>query len=110
MGRAEIVELVRMYPDFLVQAVDGYLDASGNEHRIREALENLDVTIRLAQGRAQVSLEDLPFVREALLAGYPAAQGRSSPARAEPTVSPSRTRSSAGLARRSATPSRRSTP
>ena len=76
MGRAEIVELVRMYPDFLVHAVDGYLDASGNEHRIREALQNLDVTIRLAEGSAHVSLDDLPFVREALLAGEPSSEGQ----------------------------------
>ena len=76
MGRAEIVELVRMYPDFLVHAVDGYLTASANDHSIREALQDLDVTIRLAEGSAHVSLDDLPFVREALLASEPTSEGQ----------------------------------
>ena len=73
MGREEIIELVRMYPDFLVQAVDGYLRTGTAGQDPREALDGLEVRIRLAQGRAQVSLEDLPFVRDELLAAYPPA-------------------------------------
>ncbi|MEE2941095.1 MAG: hypothetical protein VX460_11960 [Planctomycetota bacterium] len=72
MGRDEIVELVRMYPDFLVQAVDGYLRAGASSQAPREALEDLEVSIRLAQGNARVSLHDLPFVRDAILAARPA--------------------------------------
>ncbi|MEC7232533.1 MAG: hypothetical protein VXW31_06320, partial [Planctomycetota bacterium] len=74
MGREEIIELVRMYPDFLVQAVDGYLRAGASSQAPREALEDLDVSIRLAQGNARVSLHDLPFVREAILAALPATE------------------------------------
>ena len=76
MGRAEIIELVRMYPDFLVHAVDGYLDAGANEKSMREALQSLQVTIRLAEGNTHVSLDDLPFVREAILAGEPSSEGQ----------------------------------
>lgn len=71
MGREEIVELVRMYPDFLVQAIDGYLGTGAAGLDPREALADLEVSVRLAQGGARVSLHDLPFVREAVLAAMP---------------------------------------
>ena len=76
MGREEIVELVRMYPDFLVQAIDGYLGTGAAGLDPREALADLEVSVRLAQGSAHVSLDDLPFVREALLAGEPSSEGQ----------------------------------
>ena len=82
MGRDELIELVRMYPDFLVQALDGYLreSAAGRDHR--HALEDLEVRVRLAQGFVEVGLDDLPFVREAILAAEPTTE--------EPTLASAR--------------------
>ncbi|MEM9381225.1 MAG: hypothetical protein AAGB93_14830 [Planctomycetota bacterium] len=67
MGDREIVELVRMYPDFLVDALTGYLATvhEAAERRVdpAELLHDVDVRVRLADGTSSITLRELPFVR-----------------------------------------------
>lgn len=72
MGAPELVELVRMYPDFLVNAVADYLRAQGPTTDPAAQLDALRISVRLAEGTAHVDLGDLPFVREAILDGLTA--------------------------------------
>lgn len=65
MGKDELIELVRMYPDFLVNAIVDYLQPTGEE--FESALDELEVRVGLADGTAAVSLDDLPFIRQAIL-------------------------------------------
>lgn len=69
MGQDELIELVRMYPDFLVEALVDYIDSLGfsNECAI---LDSLDVHVKLVEGTATVSLSRLPFVRQSVLAKF----------------------------------------
>lgn len=76
MGPAEVTELVRMYPDFLVSAIEGYLATMAADEDPREALAQLDIRVRLSEGTAEVSLADLPFVQRELALGFaPASTG-----------------------------------
>ncbi len=68
MGPDEIVELVRMYPDFLVDALTTYLEALRPSGPTDQWLDGLDVRVSLVEGGASVSLDRLPFVEEAILA------------------------------------------
>ncbi|MEM6567317.1 MAG: hypothetical protein AAF957_02840 [Planctomycetota bacterium] len=72
MGDREIVELVRMYPDFLVDALTGYLATvhDGAQRAVDPAdlLDEVDVKVRLADGRNSITLTELPFVRAEVIA------------------------------------------
>ena len=66
MGEDEVVELLRMYPDFLVDGLTDYIqeiDGGAPE----DVIETIDVRVRLAEGSTSVSLDQLPFVKELVL-------------------------------------------
>jgi hypothetical protein len=69
MGEAEIIELIRMYPDFLIDALTGYLTQIHSDGDVESWLDDVEVEIRLAHGAATVTLHELPFVREEIVAG-----------------------------------------
>lgn len=66
MGPEEVIELVRMYPDFLVDALVDYT-RSLETSMDGQVLDTLDVQVSLVEGGASISLERLPFVRKAVL-------------------------------------------
>lgn len=68
MGPDEIVELVRMYPDFLVDALTTYLEALRPNGSMETWLSHVDVRVSLVEGGASVALNSLPFVEEAIVA------------------------------------------
>ncbi len=68
MGPDEIAELVRMYPDFLVDSLIGYVESLAPTGSIEACLAELDVDVRLIAGGPSVTLAELPFVRDAVLA------------------------------------------
>lgn len=68
MGPDEIVELVRMYPDFLVDALTTYLESLRPSGPISGWLDQIDVQVSLVEGGASIPLETLPFVEQAVLA------------------------------------------
>jgi len=70
MGEAELVELVRMYPDFVSDAVQGYLTSTGASDTHPGDLE---VEISLREGSATVLLSQIPDLQ----AKIAAALGRS---------------------------------
>ena len=57
MGEAELIELVRMYPDFVSDAVHGYLTSTGAS--IDDPAQ-LEVEISLREGSAKVLLSQIP--------------------------------------------------
>lgn len=69
MGQAEIVELIRMYPDFLIDALTGYLTQLSPDGEVENWLDEVEVEVRLAEGDAVITLRELPFVREEIVAG-----------------------------------------
>ena len=69
MGEEELVELVRMYPDFLVDALVDYIDSLGFSDE-RATLDSLDVHVKLVEGSASVSISRLPFVRQSVIAEF----------------------------------------
>lgn len=86
MGPPEIVELIRMYPDFLVDALTDYLRSLRPEGDVGDWIDEVEVEIRLADGTAAVTLHELPFVREEIVAGL---QASAAPAN-EPVASAER--------------------
>ena len=68
MGEAEVVELIRMYPDFLVDALTDYLQSLRPDGDVDSWVDDVDVYVRLAEGSASVTLHELPFVREEVIA------------------------------------------
>lgn len=66
MGADELVELIRMYPDFLVNALVDY--TTSLDQPFAEALDGVEVHVRLVEGGASVTLDRLPFVKETVLA------------------------------------------
>ncbi|MFT7171596.1 MAG: hypothetical protein ACI80K_004750 [Paracoccaceae bacterium] len=68
MGPDEIVELVRMYPDFLVDALTSYLESLRPSGPTDTWLSHIEVRVSLVEGGASVALNRLPFVEEAILA------------------------------------------
>lgn len=57
MGEAELIELVRMYPDFVSDAVHGYLTSTGASI---DGPAQLEVEISLREGSAKVLLSQIP--------------------------------------------------
>ncbi|QDV06992.1 hypothetical protein Poly30_25110 [Planctomycetes bacterium Poly30] len=68
MGPDEVVELVRMYPDFLVDALTTYLEALRPSGPMEGWLDQIDVRVSLVEGGASIALSRLPFVEEAVVA------------------------------------------
>ncbi len=66
MGADELVELVRMYPDFLVNALVDY--CTSLDHPAETVLDDLEVHVRLVEGGASITLDRLPFVKETVVA------------------------------------------
>ena len=67
MGPEEIVELVRMYPDFLVDALTTYLESLHPSGPVESWLDQINVRVSLVEGGASIPLHRLPFVEEAVL-------------------------------------------
>ncbi len=65
MGEAELLELVRMYPSFISDSIEGYLSSTGAS---LDVIPELEVEISLREGTAQVRLSQLPVLREQLVA------------------------------------------
>ncbi len=65
MGEAELLELVRMYPSFISDSIEGYLSSTGASP---DVIANLEVEIGLREGTAQVRLSQLPELQEQLIA------------------------------------------
>lgn len=68
MGKAELVELVEMYPDFLVDALVAYLDRVRPEGPATGWLDAVEVTVEFEGTDAKVALAELPVVRDTVLA------------------------------------------
>lgn len=69
MGEAELIELVRMYPDFLVDALIDYVRGIETASPTA-ALAQITVRVGLAEGTSHVGLDQLPFVTEAVTAHF----------------------------------------
>lgn len=67
-GPAELVELLRMYPDFVVDSLVGYLDAYAAQVGPDELLDRVHARLRLVEGDADVDVTRLEFVRRGVLA------------------------------------------
>lgn len=67
MSEADVVELVRMYPAFLVDALADYVDELQSEDPVA-ALRGLDVRVRVVGSDVRLALDDLPFVEQAVVA------------------------------------------
>jgi hypothetical protein len=67
MGPEEIVELVRMYPDFLVDALTTYLESLRPSGPVEGWLDQISVRVSLVEGGASIPLHRLPFVQEAVV-------------------------------------------
>ena len=65
MGEAELLELVRMYPSFISDSIEGYLSSTGASP---DVIADLEVEIGLREGTAQVRLSQLPELQEQLIA------------------------------------------
>ena len=72
MGEPELIELVRMYPDFVSDAVHGYLSSTGA--RLEDPAQ-LEVEISLREGSATVLLSQIPDLQERIASEL----GRSQP-------------------------------
>jgi hypothetical protein len=72
MGEPELIELVRMYPDFVSDAVHGYLSSTGA--RLEDPAQ-LEVEISLREGSATVLLRQIPDLQERIASEL----GRSQP-------------------------------
>lgn len=66
-GDEELVELLRMYPDFVVEALVGYLDAYAAQVGPEELLDRVAARLRLVDGTAEVDVAGLDFVRRQVL-------------------------------------------
>ncbi|MEL6713616.1 MAG: hypothetical protein AAFP86_07575, partial [Planctomycetota bacterium] len=60
------IELLRMYPDFLVDGLVDYVEELGTD-RLVDAVALVDVRVGVRGGVVRVGLEDLPFVRAAVV-------------------------------------------
>lgn len=67
MGGEELIELLRMDPDFLIEAVHSDVLVLPSEMSVEERLEALDVRVSVAGSDESVTLDDLPFVRTAVV-------------------------------------------
>lgn len=66
-GEAELVELLRMYSDFVVDALVGYIEDLESEEPAEELLAGLDAHLRLTEGQAEIDVAALDFIRQAVL-------------------------------------------
>lgn len=67
MGEAELAELVRMYPDFVADALADHLRRLGLEGSPAEQLEAVDAELGLAGSEARLRVTDLGFLRAAVV-------------------------------------------
>ncbi|MEL6430786.1 MAG: hypothetical protein AAFZ87_08660 [Planctomycetota bacterium] len=66
MTRDDVVELLRMYPDFLVDGLVDYVEELGTD-QLADAIDLVDVRVGVRGGVVRVGLDDLPFVRTAVV-------------------------------------------
>lgn len=67
MSEDDVVELVRMYPAFLVDALTDYVDELESDDPVA-ALRGLDVRVRVVGSDVDLDLAHLPFVEQAVVA------------------------------------------
>jgi len=67
MSEDDVIELVRMYPAFLVDALADYVDELEADDPVA-ALRGLDVRVRVVGSDVSLALGDLPFVEQAVVA------------------------------------------
>lgn len=71
LGPAELAELVRMHPEFLAGAIAGFLEPHCAGAPPAEVLASLQARLKVAGGRGELDLLDLPEVRDRLAAALP---------------------------------------
>ena len=67
-GKEELVELLRMYSDFVVDALVGYIEGLDTDQPADALFARLDARLRLTEGRAEIDLAELDFIRDAVFA------------------------------------------
>ncbi|MEZ6013573.1 MAG: hypothetical protein R3F49_00535 [Planctomycetota bacterium] len=66
MGPAELIELVEMYPDFLVDALVAYLERLRPDGPVSGWLDSVEVRVSFAESDQRVALSELATVRAAV--------------------------------------------
>lgn len=67
MGSEELAELIKMHPNFAINALAKYLNAAELEGTPKEQLGAIEAELWIANSETMIDLDQLPIVREAVL-------------------------------------------